>query len=287
MSLSYSDKKRLLKAIEEDREFRYALMGLLGFREILDRISRIEERQQKLEERFAELEERFARLEERQQRLEEEFKKLYERQLALEERFAKLEERQQKLEERFAQLEERFIKLEERVAKLEERVAKLEERFIELEEIVAKLEERFAQLEERFLRVEEAVAGLQRTLATVAHRFGVMSESAFREALKGILEKYFEATAYRWTAYDSEGLVYGHPSEVELDVVIRDKTHILVEVKSRVDPADVAELVRIAQLYERKEGVKPRLAIVAGFVSPRAKKLAESLGIEVYTYIES
>ncbi len=100
--LSAEEKKRLLDALEKDREFRYAVMGLLGFRELLERFSKLEERQQKLEERFAELEERFAKLEERQQ---------------------KLEERQQKLEERFAQLEEKYIKLEERLARIERDLA--------------------------------------------------------------------------------------------------------------------------------------------------------------------
>jgi hypothetical protein len=45
------------KALEEDREFRYALMGLLGYRELLDRVSELEERQRKLEERQQRLEE--------------------------------------------------------------------------------------------------------------------------------------------------------------------------------------------------------------------------------------
>ncbi len=82
-SLSREEKHRFLRALEEDREFRYAVMGLIGYREVLDRIT-------KLEERFARLEERQQKLEERQQRLEE--------------RQQKLEERQQKLEEEIANL---------------------------------------------------------------------------------------------------------------------------------------------------------------------------------------
>ncbi|MMZ70104.1 hypothetical protein D1872_330680 [compost metagenome] len=53
------------------------------------------------------------------------------------------------------------------------------------------------------------------------------------------MEDLFGATAFRWTAYDSEGVVYGHPSEVEVDVVVKDNRHLLVEVKSRVDAGDV------------------------------------------------
>ncbi len=256
--LSREEKERILKAIEEDAEFRYALMGLLGFKEILDRITKLEEGQQALAERLAKVEER---------------------QQALEERVARLEERYQRLEERFQKLEERFAKLEERYQRLEERFAELEKRY-------QRLEERFLEVEKRLLGVENAIRDLQKTLATIAHRFGVLSESAFREAVKGIVEELFGASAYRWTAYDSEGIVYGHPAEVEVDVVVTDEKHLLVEIKSRADASDVLELTRIAKLYEAKEGVKPELAIVAGFVSPKARRLAEKLGVKIYTYIE-
>ncbi|OYT37226.1 MAG: hypothetical protein B6U89_07685 [Desulfurococcales archaeon ex4484_58] len=100
-SLTREEKEKFIRALEEDREFRYMLMGLLGYREILDRII-------KLEERFVKLEERQQKLEERQQKLEERFAEL-------EERFAKLEERQQRLEEelvrvrRLAELNRRDI----------------------------------------------------------------------------------------------------------------------------------------------------------------------------------
>ncbi len=258
-TLAKEEKEKILRTLERDKEFRYTVMGLLGFREVLDRITGIAERQQALEERFAKLEERFARLEEK---------------------FVALEKRQEKLEERFVRIEERFIELRERQQQLEERFAKLEERFIALEE-------RFARLEERTTRVEEALVGLQKTLATIAHRFGVMSEVAFREALAGVLEEFFGAKAHRWTYYDEKGFVYGRPSEVEVDVVVHDNIHILVELKSRADSGDVLELTRIAKLYEEREGVKPELAIVAGFVDSRARKLAEKLGVKIYTYSES
>ncbi len=59
MSMGAELKSMFLKLIEIDHEFRYAVMGLLGFREILDRITRID-----LEYRLAELEEHQYRLEE-------------------------------------------------------------------------------------------------------------------------------------------------------------------------------------------------------------------------------
>ena len=191
--LSGEEKERLLRALEEDREFRYAVMGLLGFTEILNRITR-------------------------------------------------LEEGYQRLEERFARLEERVIRLEERYQKLEERVARLEELFL--------------RLEERVSRLEEEVRELRRLVIVVAHRFGVITEEAFRQAMRYVVEEVLGvARVERWVYRDEEGLVYGHPSVVDVDVAIRDGEHVLVEVKSRVSRADVLGMSRIGRLYERVVGV--------------------------------
>ena len=231
-------REEILRLIESDKEFRYTLMGLLGFREILDRITRLEERQQKLEERFAELEARFV-----------------------------------KLEERFAQLEERMVRLEERFAKLEDRYQRLEERV--------------ARLEERMLRVEEELRDLRRVVTAIAHRFGVISEKAFREAMKYVVEDVLGvAKVERWVYRDEEGFVYGYPSVVEVDVVVRDREHILVEVKSRVSRGDVAELYRKGLLYEKVRGVRPKLMIIGGFVDPSAYEASAKLGVEIRPIVE-
>lgn len=275
-------REEIIRLIESDREFRYALMGLLGFREILDRITRIEERQLRLEEAFRELAERQQRLEERQLRLEERFAQLEERFAKLEEAFRELMERQQKLEERQQKLEERFAKLEERFAQLEERVIKLEERFAQLEERFAKLEERVIRLEERMARVEEELKETRRVLSAISHRFGILSEHGFREAMKYVIEEALGvAKVERKTLRDDEGIVYGHPAIIEIDVVVRDKEHILVEIKSRVSRGDVAELHRIGKLYEKVVGIKPRLVIVGGFIDPSAWESAARLGVEI------
>ncbi len=240
MSLSSEEKKKILKAIEEDREFRYALMGLLGFREILDRITKLEERQQKLEER------------------------------------------QQKLEERFQQLEERFAKLEERFARLEERQQRLEERFAQLEEKFARLEERQQKLEERQQRLEEEMRETRRVLFVISHRFGILSESSFREAMKYVIQEIFGvANVEKKSIYDDKGIVYGYPSVVDIDVLIHNKIHVLIEVKSRVSRADVYELHRIGRLYEEKYNIKPRLVIIGGFIDDKAWEIAEKLGVEI------
>ena len=239
-SVSEFDKEKFLEALESDRMFRHAVMGLLGFKEVLDRITKIEERQQRLEERFAKLEERFVRLEERQQKLEERFAEL-------EQRFARLEERQQRLEERQQRLEERQQRLEEKMA-----------------EVLSELRE------------------LRRVSIIIAHRFGVLSEAGFREAMRHVVAEVLGvARVDKWVYRDEEGYVYGYPSVIDVDLIIKDDKHILVEVKSRVSRGDVAELYRIGRLYERVIGVKPYLVIVGGFIDPEAHKAGTGLGVEI------
>ncbi len=65
-SLSSDERKRFLRALEEDAEFRYAVAGKLGLLEILKRLDRIEEELRKLwvkslehDKRFKEINKRF------------------------------------------------------------------------------------------------------------------------------------------------------------------------------------------------------------------------------------
>ncbi len=210
MSLSAEEKRRILRALEEDQEFRYALAGLLGYKEILDRITSLEGRFAYLEERFVELGERFVRLEERQ-----------------------------------------------------------------------------TSLEERFAKLEEEMRDTRRILTVIAHRFGVISESSFREGMKYVVEEVLGvAKVTKLTLRDEEGLVYGHPSDVDVDIIIKDGVHILVEVKSRVSKGDVAEFYRIGLLYEKTRGVKPKLLIIGGFIDRNSWGTASRLGVEIRPVVE-
>ncbi|MGC8970517.1 MAG: DUF3782 domain-containing protein, partial [Conexivisphaera sp.] len=158
--------------------------------------------------------------------------------------------------------------------------AKLEERFAKLEERQNRLEERFAKLEEQFL-------DLRRLVMVVAHRFGAISEGAFREGMKYVVQEVLgSAKVSRLTMRDEEGIVYGHPSEVEVDVLVRNGEHVLVEVKSRISRSDVAELAKIGELYSRRTGVMPKMLIIGGYLDKGAEVLARELGVELRPALE-
>lgn len=77
-TLSKEERIKFLKTLETDREFRYAIAGLIGIREILERLDKIEKSMERLWENQNRLWEGQERLWEGQKKLWEEVKELRE-----------------------------------------------------------------------------------------------------------------------------------------------------------------------------------------------------------------
>ncbi len=173
------------------------------------------------------------------------------------------------------------------IRSLQEQVRALQEQVRSLQQQVKSLQEQVAAhskvLEEHSKRIEE----LARSVQALGARWGLLAESALREAMVGVVERYFGGSVRSWTYYDEEGFVFGRPSVIEVDLLVTDREHILMEIKSSVSRADVFELWRVGQLYERVRGVRPRLAIVSPFVREEAARAARELGVEVYTSLRA
>lgn len=206
-------KEEFLSLLERDREFRYAVAGLIGLGEVLRRLD---------------------------------------------------------------EHGERMVKIEEELAKLREDMNKLREDMNRLREDMNKLRE---DMNRSFMLVERHISALDT-------RWGLMSEEAFREGIKGLVERELGFKVERWVKFDGEGFVYGYPSQVEVDVAIHDERLILMEVKSHVRASDIYIFRRVAEFYEKVEGRKPaRLIMVTPYADEKAIEASLRLGIEVYTKI--
>ena len=147
---------------------------------------------------------------------------------------------------------------------------------------IKELQETIKKLGEAVKELQEAVRDLSARVNAIGNRCGVVIEEAFRSSIRYLVEDLLKLyKVERWIYYDSEGLVYGRPSVVEVDMLIRDGERILVEYKAHADKSDVAELGNIGKLYEKVTGVKPRLLLVAPTIKMRARSLAEELGVEL------
>nr|MDO8082988.1 DUF3782 domain-containing protein [Candidatus Freyarchaeota archaeon] len=172
----------------------------------------------------------------------------------------------------------RMDSFEKEMRLLREETAKRMDSFEKSLELVAKRMDRFEE-EMRKSREEFRVIA-----SALGARWGFAAEESFREAIRGILES-MGFTVDKWEVYDDEGVVFGAPGVVEVDVLIRDKEHILIEIKSSMSKGYVVALIYKAKLYKKLVGVKPFLVIVSPFVEEDAKERAVMDKIKVYTRV--
>ncbi|MEM2114613.1 MAG: DUF3782 domain-containing protein [Candidatus Caldarchaeum sp.] len=320
-ALAVRIKKTIFKLLKEDEEFRYAVAGLLGLEEILKRLDRHEAELVKLREDmlqgFRRHDEELASLREETNRLREEMIAGFRRH---DEELAKLREETNRLREDmiqgFRRHDEELASLRQETNKLredmilgfrrhDEELARLREDmtagFMRHDEELAALRQEtnrlredmiagFKRHDEEFVRLREGMARgfelMNRHLDALGARWGIMAESAFREGLRGVLERELGLVVEKWTAYDGDGYVYGYPSAVDIDVAVKDGKTILVEVKSHVRRSDINEFRRKVEFYGLKTG-KPadRKVIVTPYVEEGALEAAKQLEIEVYTKV--
>ena len=121
------------------------------------------------------------------------------------------------------------------------------------------------------------------SIGALGSRWGLQSEKEFRDALAGILEKNFGVEVVNVNEYDDEGVVFGRPDQVELDVIIQNGLLLICELKSSIDKAGMYIFERKARYYERRhQRTANRLIVISPMIDARARKVAERLGIETY-----
>jgi len=179
-------------------------------------------------------------------------------------------------------LQEQVVKHSEVIRALQEQVKTLQGQVVESTKAILRLQEQVARHSEAILSLQRSIEKMVSSIQAIGTRYGVFTEEAFRESIKYLIGDLLkEYKVEKWIYYDEKGVVYGHPAIVEVDVLIKDREHILVEYKASTDRADVAELYRIGKLYEEVKGIRPRLLIVSPGIRKRAKELADELGIEL------
>jgi hypothetical protein len=111
-------------------------------------------------------------------------------------------------------------------------------------------------------------------------RSGSRAEAAFREGIREIVrEAGYTVEAYQ--GQDPEGYINHDPGRsYELDVLVRNGTVIVVEVKSSVGSTDVVVFARTVSLFEQqtKRQVSKKVLIAAS-IRDEARRRAPQLGV--------
>ena len=124
---------------------------------------------------------------------------------------------------------------------------------------------------------------IDRTIGALGARWGLNTERAFRQAIKSILEELTDLKVENYLGYDEKGEVFGHPDQIELDVVLKNGEVWVIEIKSSMSKADMYIFDRKVKFYEKKEGKKVnRKMVISPMIEEKAYEVARRLGIEAY-----
>ncbi|TRU86386.1 MAG: DUF3782 domain-containing protein [Microcystis novacekii Mn_MB_F_20050700_S1D] len=125
------------------------------------------------------------------------------------------------------------------------------------------------------------------TIGALGSRWGLFSEASFRNGLAAILQDSFGVEVLNINDYDPDGLVFGRPDQVEFDVIIKNGLVIVCEIKSSMSKADLYIFSRKVEFYQQKyQRIVNRKIVISPMVDLTALPVAQSLGIEVYSYAE-
>jgi hypothetical protein len=187
-----------------------------------------------------------------------------------------------------AETESRFEKVLAEIRRVQEdserRWEANERRWEENQRQIRALMEEIQRQGKEIQRVDRRI---EQTVGALGARWGIMSEDAFRNALRGILEENFGVKVERVQYKDESGEVFGRPDQVELDVVIYNGQMLVCEIKASVSRADVYTFERKVRSYEKRVGRKAdRAILISPVIYEKDAELARTLGIEVYTSAE-
>jgi hypothetical protein len=125
------------------------------------------------------------------------------------------------------------------------------------------------------------------TIEALGTRWGLHTEQVFHNELKGILEKFAKVEVLNIAEYDDDGVVFGYPDQIELDIIIKNGLLIIVEIKSLMSKPDMYIFERKARFYEKHHNREAsEMIVISPIVAPNAIQVAEKLGIRIYSYAD-
>ncbi|PMP82965.1 MAG: hypothetical protein C0183_09135 [Roseiflexus castenholzii] len=199
----------------------------------------------------------------------------------------KWEEQNRKWDEQVRLWDEQNRKWEEQNRKWDEQVRLWDEQNRKWEEQNRRWEENQREIRELIQRTDVLNRRFDSTIGALGARWGLSSEHSFRSALQGILIDFFPLEVIHVNEYDDSGEVFGRPEQIELDLIIKNGVLLICEIKSSMSKADMYLFERKARWYQQRHGrTAQQLIVISPMVDPAARKVAERLGIAVYSFPE-
>ncbi|MBF0103418.1 MAG: DUF3782 domain-containing protein [Desulfobacterales bacterium] len=172
---------------------------------------------------------------------------------------------QKRTEVKVEELAEAQKRTEIRVEELAEAQKRTE---IRVEELATDVKELAETQKQGFQSLKDQIAAL-------GGRWGIYNEGTFRATIQGVFKKM-------------QGIEVkeGYYGNRQVDIIIRNGEHILLEITSRMHPKDIEKLYSSADDYKQQVGVEPILMVATSYISPRLMQKIMGLErkIDIFSY---
>jgi len=237
------------------------------------------------DEIFAILEELKIQREETSKRFEEVNRRFEDVNRRFEDVNKRLEDVNNRLEQLIEFTNRRFDDVNRRFEDVNKRLEDVNNR---LEQLIESTNRRFDDVNRRFEEMNEHLKGMREdfhnAISGVGSRWGVDAERAFRAGMRKILKENYGVDVEEYYIEDKEGVIKGRYAKYQVDLLVKDSVHILVDVKSSADDFDVYKLHQLGEIYRSMTGIKPRVILVAAYVREEAMEEAMRCGdVEIIT----
>jgi hypothetical protein len=112
-------------------------------------------------------------------------------------------------------------------------------------------------------------------IAALGGRWGIYNEGTFRATIHAVLTKI-----------DGIEVREGYYGDRQVDIIIRNGEHILLEITSRMHAKDIERLYQSADDYRAREGVEPQLMVATSYIAPKLMQRIMGLErkIDIFSY---
>jgi hypothetical protein len=189
---------------------------------------------------------------------------------------------------------EKYTKIyskEELLTKAEflEAIKLIQQRFEATDKRFEAMDKRFEVMDKRF---EENIEAMNRgflTLKASLDSFGQKSGIRLEKTILKLLQKTLEnrdidINKIEWIELiDDTGEVFSKNYRTDIDVIIKNGSTFLMEIKYKADSRDIFHFLKVAELYTKKHQKPDKLLLVSLEIEPKTQEYAENEKIEVIT----
>ncbi len=189
---------------------------------------------------------------------------------------------------------EKYMKIyskEELLTKIEflEAMKVIQQRFEAVDKRFEAVDKRFEAVDKRFEALIDAMnkgfLTLKVSIDSLGQRSGIRLERTILKLLQKTLEnRNIDINKIEWIELiDETGEVFSKNYRTDVDVLIKNGFHFLMEVKYKADSRDIFHFLKVAELYTKKYQRPNKLLLVTLDIDPKNQEYAENEKIEVIT----